>query len=81
MRIKHHYKAYSELRKLPAFLRVLEQHGEAVAARAGEGYEAEPAFVGKRRGRVTVKAVSIRAKRREARGDLRLVKALRGGGG
>ncbi len=55
-----------------------EKQAEAIARRAGNGYACEPAYAGKKRGNVRVRAESFAAKR-DNRKNNTLLKAIRGG--
>lgn len=80
--IRWNLAAYREIRTRPQTLAELDAQAEALAARAGDGYEARgPQITGGRvRGRAAVITATVKAARAEAR-DHNLLRALGGGGG
>lgn len=75
MKIKFNEAGFDELRKSPEVIALLEQKGRELAAAAGPGYEAEPAFKGRKRARVTVRTATNAARAAEARNH-NLIRAL-----
>ena len=73
---------FREIRTLPEAMAMIAEKGQEWASAAGDGYEASPARVtgGRGRGRVSVKAVTTSARRREAR-DHNLLRVFGGAGG
>lgn len=69
VRIKWNRRAFAELRTMPAVMRELDALAEGIAARAGEGFVAEPASVtgGRVRGRAAVLTSTRQAQAQEAR--------------
>lgn len=65
-KIKWNVKAFRELRLEPGVIADLEKRAEAVAAAAGDGYEAS-AMAGKNRGRASVITANYAAIRDNAR--------------
>ena len=68
VRIKWHPGAFRQVRTMPEVLDILDSYAAAVAARAGEGYEAEPAQAtgGRGRGRAAVVTATVEAMHDEA---------------
>lgn len=77
MKIRFNEAGFDALRKSPEMCALLEEKGRELAASAGPGYEAEPAFKGRKRARVSVKAATKEAKVAEAR-QHNLIRALAG---
>lgn len=65
-RIKWNLPAFRELRLEPGVINDLEERAEAIAAAAGDGYEAS-AMAGKNRGRASVITADYAAMRDNAR--------------
>jgi hypothetical protein len=74
-KVKLNLAGFRELRTSPEVVADLKRRGEAVAERAGDGYEVLVNSERAKRGGVTVIASSPKAKRREAR-DHPLLQAL-----
>lgn len=81
-RVKIHWKrgVFAEIRTLPAVLSELDSMAEAIANRAGDGFEARAAenTGGKVRGRAAVVTASMKAIRRNAR-EQTLLKSMDAG--
>ena len=69
VRMKWNPGVFAEIRTLPAVMAELNEHAERIAARAGDGFEAEPAARtgGRVRGRAAVVTRTFKAMRRQAR--------------
>lgn len=76
-KIRWHIKGFKELRKDRGVMSDLLKRGEAIAASAGAGVEAEP-FTGKNRGRVSVFTATDEATRKNAEQNT-LLRALDAG--
>ncbi len=80
--IKWNMAGFRELRTDPKVMADLNRRAEAVAAAAGDGFEAEPAYRtgGRVRGRAAVVSITNQAAAAEARNHV-LLKALDAAGG
>lgn len=81
VKVTLHYAGFAQLRNDKNLLKMLSAEGEAIAARAGEGFGASEPVVnlsGKGRAKVFVNARTAQAKRGEAK-DRRLSRAVGGG--
>ena len=78
--IKWRKAAFAEIRTLPRVLSELDSMADAIANRAGDGFESRSAAPtgGKVRGRAAVITVTARAMRRNAR-DMTLLKSMDAG--
>lgn len=78
--IKWRRGAFAEIRTLPRVLSELDSMADAIANRAGDGFESRSAAPtgGKIRGRAAVVTASMKAIRRNAR-DMTLLKSMDAG--
>jgi hypothetical protein len=72
--IKLFHSGVKDLLKSPEIQAVLRKEADAIAARAGDGYEVDE-YVGRNRARASVQTDGSAAARREAR-DHNLIRAL-----
>ena len=78
MRIVLNRKGMRELLRSDGVAEDLERRGQAIAAAAGDGVEAESAYLGKNRARVTVRTATTEARIAEAK-DRVLTRAIETG--
>jgi hypothetical protein len=76
-KIKWNLAGFKALRKERGVMSDLIDRGQAIAAAAGDGVEAEP-FTGRNRARVSVLTATVEAARKNAR-DNTLIRALDAG--
>lgn len=73
-RIKWNIKGFAELRNDPGVLADLDRRASAIAAEAGEGFEARPAQPGTKgsapRGRASVGTSTYEGRRRQAKSNV-----------
>jgi hypothetical protein len=78
MRVKLIDSAMRQMLNSPAMLSELQSRARRIASAAGEGFEADPAQKGRKRGRVVVAPKTFEARKREARDGV-LMRAIDAG--